>query len=358
MTFVHGMWSIPLKKNCVRLVIGKRCLKRTHSLNIFMDSKQQHKAALDDVNQKGHFVRRESQFRNWISREKIADFAAEPCRYHLYVSLACPWAHRTLIVRKLKGLEPVIGCTVVHYHMDSMGWRFIEPGEKVPFCTPDEINGAKRLRDIYFQVDPGYDGRFTVPLLWDKKRKTIVNNESAEIIRMLNSEFNEFAENPALDLYPAELTSKIDAINGVIYENVNNGVYKAGFARTQEAYEEAVTTLFHELEHLEQILSKSRYLCGNQVTEADIRLFTTLIRFDAVYQYHFKCNLRPLYSFPNLHGFTLDMYQLPGVKETVSFEHIKKHYYMSHPTINPFGIVPMGPKLDFSVSHNRDTQFS
>ncbi|GJQ09826.1 hypothetical protein GpartN1_g1617.t1 [Galdieria partita] len=323
-----------------------------------MERKQQHKAAMDDVNQKGQFVRRESQFRQWISREKSADFAAEPDRYHLYVSLACPWAHRTLIVRKLKGLETVIGCTVVHYHMDGMGWRFVEPGENIPFCTPDEINGAKRLRDIYFQVDPAYDGRFTVPILWDKKKKTIVNNESAEIIRMLNSEFNEYAKNPALDLYPSELASKIDAINSVVYDNVNNGVYKAGFAHTQEAYEEAVTSLFNELEHLEQILSKSRYLCGNQVTEADIRLFTTLIRFDIVYQYHFKCNIRPLYSFPNLHGFTLDMYQLPGVKDTVSFEHIKKHYYTSHPTINPFGIVPVGPELDFSVPHHRDTPFA
>jgi len=323
-----------------------------------MDSNQ-HKSAMDDVTPQGHFVRKESKFRHWISKDKSAPFAAEPNRYHLYVSLACPWAHRVLLVRKLKGLEHILGCTVVHYHMEpGRGWRFVEPGEQVPFCTPDEVNGAKRLADIYFQVEPAYDGRFTVPLLWDKKRKTIVNNESAEIIRMLNSEFNEFAKNPSLDLYPSELASQIDSINSVVYDKVNNGVYKAGFARTQEAYEEAVTALFQQLEQLETILSKSRYLCGNRLTEADIRLFTTLIRFDAVYHYHFKCNLRPLYSFPNLQGFTLDIYQLPGVKDTVSWEHIKKHYYTSHPTINPLGIVPLGPKLDFSVPHDRDTRFS
>eukprot|EP00871_Galdieria_phlegrea_P004680 jgi/Galph1/5212/GphlegSOOS_G3834.1 len=324
---------------------------------VTLNTMKEHKAAMDDVDEKGHFVRKESRFRNWITRDGSSGFPAEAKRYHLYVSLACPWAHRALIVRKLKGLESIITYTVVHYHMGGLGWRFVEEGEQVPFCSPDVVNGASHLRDIYLQVDPEYTGRFTVPLLWDKKKKTVVNNESAEIIRMLNSEFNDFAANPGLNLYPDELSQQIDEINARVYDRVNNGVYKAGFAKTQEAYEEAVVTLFDELDYLEERLSHNRYLCGNKLTEADIRLFTTLIRFDCVYQFHFKCNQRPLYSYHNLQGFTLDIFQHDGIAETVSFEHIKKHYFMSHPTVNPLGIVPIGPKLDFNAKHDRDERF-
>lgn len=302
----------------------------------------------------GRFVRKAPQFRNWITADGSAGpsgeagFKAEPDRYHLYVSLACPWAHRTLIYRALKGLEDMIPISVVHWYMAEDGWTF-QTGDGV---ISDPIHSAKFAHQIYTAAKPNYSGRVTVPILWDKKTSTIVSNESPEIIRMFNSAFDDVGANPG-DFYPVALRSKIDAVNYRIYDTVNNGVYKCGFATTQEAYEEALTPLFDSLDWLEGILAKNRYLTGDTITEADWRLFTTLVRFDPVYVGHFKCNLRRIVDYPNLWGYTRELFQYPGVAETVNFEHIKKHYYASHESINPARVVPVGPDVDFWAPHNR-----
>ena len=302
----------------------------------------------------GRFERSAAQWRDWVTVDgkpaegRSRGFKAEPGRYHLYVSLACPWAHRTLIFRKLKKLEQVISVSIVHHHMGKDGWTFLEEDG----ATGDTLYGFDFLHQIYTRADPNYSGRVTVPVLWDKQEQTIVSNESAEIIRMLNSAFDEWGD-ASLDFYPASLRSQIDEINALVYSNINNGVYRAGFATTQEAYEEAFDDLFSTLDHIEERLSRQRYLVGNRMTEADWRLFTTLIRFDAVYYSHFKCNLRRIADYPNLSNYLRDLFQVPGAAGTVDFPHIKAHYYGSHPTINPTGIVPKGPELDFSEPHDR-----
>lgn len=303
----------------------------------------------------GRFVRSAAQFRNWITADGSAGpsgragFKAEAGRYHLYVSYACPWANRTLIFRKIKGLEKMISLSVVHWHMAEEGWTF-DDGEGV---IADPLFNAAYLRDIYLQANNSYSGRVTVPVLWDKKTNTIVSNESAEIIRMFNSAFDDLGAAEG-DYYPEKLHEDIELLNDRIYDTVNNGVYKAGFATTQEAYEEAVIPLFETLDWLEQRLAKQRYLTGNQITEADWRLFTTLARFDPVYIGHFKCNLKRLVDYPNLWAYTRDLYQQPGVAGTINMHHIKNHYYGSHTTINPSGVVPLGPVLNYNASHSRD----
>ncbi|CAH1387928.1 glutathione S-transferase family protein [Candidatus Nitrotoga sp. M5] len=303
----------------------------------------------------GRFVRSAAQFRNWITADGSAGpsgragFKAEAGRYHLYVSYACPWANRTLIFRKIKGLEKMISLSVVHWHMAEEGWTF-DDGEGV---IADPLFNAAYVREIYLQANKKYSGRVTVPVLWDKKTNTIVSNESAEIIRMFNSAFDNLGATKG-DYYPEKLREDIELLNDRIYDTVNNGVYKAGFATSQEAYEEAVIPLFETLDWLEQRLATQRYLTGNQITEADWRLFTTLTRFDPVYVGHFKCNLKRLIDYPNLWAYTRDLYQQPGVAGTINMHHIKNHYYGSHATINPSGVVPLGPVLDFKAPHFRD----
>lgn len=302
----------------------------------------------------GRFVRGDSQFRNWVMPDGApgpsgeGGFPAEPGRYHLYVSLACPWAHRTLIFRTLKGLEDAIGVSVVHWHMAEQGWTFA-PG---PGCTGDQLYGSDYLHRIYTRARPDYSGRVTVPVLWDKQRRTIVSNESSEIIRMLNSAFDGLGAAPG-DWWPTELREAIAPVNDRVYATVNNGVYRSGFATTQEAYEEAVSELFASLDWLEERLGRQRWLMGDRPTEADWRLFTTLVRFDPVYVGHFKCNLRRLTDYPALWAYARALYQWPGVAPTVDFMHIKRHYYGSHASINPTGIVPMGPVLDWTAPHGR-----
>jgi putative glutathione S-transferase len=309
----------------------------------------------DTKSTKGRFERSKSQFRNWVTADGSAGptgeggFKAEPGRYHLYVSYACPWAHRTLIFRALKKLEDVISVSVVDFLMVEEGWTFYG----TTGSTGDDLYGSKRLYEIYRRADPNYSGRVTVPVLWDKQRQTIVSNESSVIIRMLNTAFNEFGD-ASLDFYPEALAAEIDALNDFIYPNINNGVYRAGFATEQDAYEEAFKQLFAALDTLEDRLSRQRYLTGSSLTEADWRLFTTLLRFDPVYVGHFKCNLRRIADYPNLWNYTRELYQVPGVASTVNMEHIKGHYYRSHKTINPTGVVPMGPEIDFAVPHDRD----
>jgi putative glutathione S-transferase len=305
--------------------------------------------------EKGKFVRTESSFRNWVTKDGSAGpsgdagFSAEPGRYHLYVSYACPWAHRALIFRALKGLEDVISVSVVHPLMPAESWVFGE----YPGATEDHINHAHYLYENYLKADPDFDGLVTVPLLWDKKQETIVNNESSEIIRMFNSAFDDYTQSD-LDFYPESLRKEIDAINDIVYHNINNGVYRAGFATTQSAYDEAFDQLFNAMDELEDLLSKQRYLVGEQLTEADWRLFTTLVRFDAVYYNHFKTNKKRLMDYPNLWGYTRELYQVPGIAETVNMDHIKYHYFGSHQSINPTGIVPNGPEIDFMIPHGRD----
>jgi len=311
------------------------------------------------VSKKGEFQRKESQFRSRVENNESAEFKPEAGRYHLYVSLACPWAHRTLIVRSLKGLEKVISHTVMDWHLDgARGWCFTDAADR-PGCSPDPIHNFERLRQVYEMVKPGYDGNVTVPVLFDKKTNKIVNNESSEIIVMLNSEFNRLAATTAardLNLYPDDLKMAIDAINAWIYTDINNGVYRSGFATSQSAYEEAVTKLFAGLDRVEDILSRSRYLVSNErVTLADVRLFTTLIRFDTVYHGHFKCNIRKLKEYPNLYNYLKDLYQRPEWRHTVNHTHIKQHYMGSHKTINPTGIISVGPPLeDLDAPHDRD----
>jgi putative glutathione S-transferase len=303
----------------------------------------------------GRFQRANALFRHWVTTDGSpgptgeGGFEAEPGRYHLYVSLACPWAHRTLIMRRLKGLEGMIGVSVVHWRMLEQGWSF----EEGPGVIPDPVHGARYMHEVYTAAKPDYSGRVTVPVLWDKARGTIVNNESAEIIRMMNSAFDGVGARPG-DYYPEDLRSEIDSLNARIYDTVNNGVYKAGFATTQQAYEEAVRPLFETLDFLDEHLSSRRYLCGGRLTEADIRLFTTLVRFDPVYVGHFKCNLRRIADYPHLSGYLRDLYQTGGIAQTVDMAHIKSHYYESHKTINPTGIVPLGPLLDLDAPHGRE----
>ena len=302
----------------------------------------------------GHFVRKASQFHSWVTLYGTAGpsgdggFKAESGRYHLYVSLACPWAHRTLIFRALKELEQMISVSVVHWYMAEDGWTFAA-GDGV---LPDTVNDAQLMHEVYTKAMSDYSGRVTVPVLWDKQTKTIVSNESSEIIRMFNSAFDGIGAK-AGDYYPPDMRSETDSLNERIYATVNNGVYQCGFATTQAAYQEAVTPLFDTLDWLEDRLRSKRYLTGDQITEADWRLFTTLIRFDAVYVGHFKCNIRRIADYPNLSEYLRDLYQQPGIAKTVNMEHIKRHYYESHETINPSRVVPQGPVIDFTVPHNR-----
>lgn len=304
---------------------------------------------------KGEFVRSVAGFRNWVTKDGSAGptgegrFKAEAGRYHLYVSHACPWANRTLIFRELKGLNDVISVSVVHPLLESQGWSF----DAYPEATGDQVNGFSYLREAYAASADAYHGSITVPVLWDKQQQTIVSNESSEIIRMLNSAFDDYA-NSDIDYYPESLRNEIDEINDLVYENVNNGVYRAGFATTQLAYDRAFDRLFNALDELEQRLSSQRYLVGNQITEADWRLFTTLVRFDAVYYNYFKTNKKRLIDYPNLWAYTRELYQMPGVAETVNMDHIKYHYFASHRSINPTGIVPKGPDIDFLVPHGRE----
>ncbi|MBR9651112.1 glutathione S-transferase family protein [Thalassovita aquimarina] len=304
----------------------------------------------------GKFVRSTAGFRNWITPDGNAGptgeggFKAESGRYHLYVSYACPWAHRTLIFRALKGLEDHIGISVVHPDMLDDGWSLDQGFDG---ATGDRLYGLSFMRDIYTKADPGISGRVTVPVLWDKKTETIVSNESSEIIRMLNSAFDHITGNHD-DYWPEDLRAAIEPVNARIYDSVNNGVYKAGFATTQSAYDEAVGPLFDSLDWLEERLSTRRYLMGERVTEADWRLFTTLIRFDSVYHLHFKCNRKRLIDYPNLWAYTRELYQWPGVAGTVSFDHIVRHYHYSHDTINPHRIIPINPVLDYGEPHRRD----
>ncbi|MBW8319471.1 MAG: glutathione S-transferase family protein [Rhizobium sp.] len=302
----------------------------------------------------GRFERSKAQFRNWVTVDGSAGptgskgFKAEAGRYHLYVSLACPWAHRTLIFRKLKGLEGLISLSIVDPLMLENGWEFHDRDG----ATVDHLFGSDFLYQIYLKADPAYSGRVTVPVLWDKQTGTIVSNESADIIRMFNTAFNGLTGEGS-DYCPADLRDDIDALNDRIYDAVNNGVYKSGFATTQDAYESAVTPLFAMLDELEERLSTRRYLFGARRTEADWRLFTTLVRFDPVYVGHFKCNIRRIADYPNLAAYVRDLYQTPGVAETVNLRHIKHHYYRSHKTINPTGVVPVGPALDLDRPHGR-----
>ena len=296
----------------------------------------------------GRFIRPTTAYHNAVTADSTSYFPAEAGRYHLYISLACPWAHRTLIFRSLKKLDGIISLSVTAPLYGKTGWEF-DPAQG---GTLDAANDRKTLAEIYLITDPHYTGRVSVPVLWDKKRRTIVNNESSEIIRMLNSAFEAFTD-VHTDYYPEALRDEIDRINDLVYPTVNNGVYRAGFATSQEAYEEAARCIFSTLDQLEELLSRQRYLAGKAITEADWRLFTTLVRFDAVYYSHFKCNLRRIVDYPNLWNYLRDLYQMPGIAATVSLDHIKRHYYGSHRNVNPTGIVPIGPVLDFTLPHDR-----
>ena len=302
----------------------------------------------------GRFKRTDAQFRNWVTADGSAGpngqggFAAEAGRYHLYISHACPWAHRTMIFRAIKGLEDMITVSVVNWYMRGDGWTF-HAGDGV---QPDPLNNAEFMYQVYTAADPEYSGRVTVPVLWDKKNQMIVSNESSEIIRMFNSAFDGIGA-LAGDYYPKALQSTIDGINARVYDTLNNGVYKSGFATTQSAYEDAVVPLFDTLDWLEDLLAKTRYVAGSELTEADWRLFTTLVRFDPVYVGHFKCNLKRIADYANLSNYVRDLYQHNGIAATVHMDHIKNHYYASHDTVNPTGIVPLGPVMDLSAPHNR-----
>jgi putative glutathione S-transferase len=298
----------------------------------------------------GAFVRQQDAFRGWVTADGSSGFPVEAGRYHLYVSFACPWAHRTILVRALLGLEAAIGMTVVDPLRDERGWSFAT----APGLEPDPVNGFTFLSEAYLLADPGYRGRVTVPVLWDKKTATLVSNSDDDIMRMFETEFASLG-NGAYDLYPQALHAVIDELNAIVYETVNDGVYRAGFATSQAAYERGVKDLFATLGDLERRLEVRRYLFGPQLTETDLRLFVTLIRFDAVYYGHFKCNLRRIVDYPNLWGYLRDLYQIPGVAPTVNFDHIKRHYYMTHEEINPTRIVPLGPLLDLSAPHGRET---
>ncbi|MGB0120583.1 MAG: glutathione S-transferase family protein [Solirubrobacterales bacterium] len=300
-----------------------------------------------ETDESGAFVRQQSRFRETVTADGSSGFKAEPDRYHLYVSYACPWASRAIIFRQLKGLEDVISMTVVDPVRDDRGWRFFDE-------QPDPVNGFEFVSEAYLKTDPEFDQRVTVPLLWDKVQNRAVNNESSEIIRMLNTEFDEWAGNPDLDLYPEALRPEIDQLNDRIYASINNGVYRCGFATRQGSYEEAFVELFEALDWIDDILAGRRYLTGDTITEADWRLFVTLIRFDAVYVGHFKCNQRRIADYDNLSGYLRDLYQQPGIADTVNLDHIKRHYYVTHPSINPTRIVPVGPDLDLDSPPARE----
>ena len=306
-------------------------------------------AQFPDEMQDGEFVRQEDAFREWVRADANALYPVESGRYHLYVSYACPWAHRTIIVRALRGLEEAVGMTVVDPVRDERGWAFRDgPGH-----SKDPINGFTFLSEAYFATDPSYRGRVTVPVLWDIKTHRIVSNSDDDIMRMFETEFNSLAKRD-LDLYPPGRRSDIDKLNDVIYHTVNNGVYRAGFATAQRAYERAVRDVFVTLDQLEERLAKQRYLFGTRPLETDWRLFVTLIRFDPVYYVHFKCNVRLIAQYPNLFGYLRDLYQIPGIAATVNFDHIKRHYYLTHPEINPGRIVPLGPLQDLAAPHGRE----
>eukprot|EP00850_Spirogloea_muscicola_P017732 SM000155S01661 [mRNA] locus=s155:247992:249920:+ [translate_table: standard] len=320
--------------------------------------------ALAEMTSDGAFKRGESGYRDFITADGSSGFPAAAGRYHLYISYACPWASRCYAFLKLKGLEDAIGVTScaprwkkTREGQDHMGWPFPSTPGEVPDADPDPLNGAHFIRDLYEMTDKNPKGKFSVPVLWDKEKKTIVNNESAEITRMFNDQFNAFAKRPELDLYPPELRATIDEVNAWVYDAINNGVYKSGFATKQKPYEEAVTALFEALDRCEDILAKQRYLAGDVLTEADVRLFVTLIRFDEVYHNHFRCNRKLIREYPNLFNYTKDMYQQPGIADTVNMMHIKEHYYGSHPSINPFGLVPVGPGIDYNTPHDRAEKF-
>ncbi len=300
------------------------------------------------TDKKGRFQRADSSFRSWVGGED-GRFAATPDRYHLYISWACPWAHRTVITRGLLGLEQTIGLSVVDLYMGKDGWQFTD----APGAVPDSVNGKRFLHQIYSKALADYTGRVTVPVLWDKELNTIVNNESREIMRMFDTAFSDLCTTP-IRLYSEELSAEIERVIDAIYNPINNGVYRAGFAGSQEAYKEAVQHLFEALDHWEEVLSKQRYVTGDRLTEADICMFTTLLRFDPVYVNHFKCNLRQLKEYPNLFNFVKEIYQLPGVAELCNFEHIKGHYFTSHESVNPKGIIPLGPIVDLASPHNRE----
>jgi putative glutathione S-transferase len=308
----------------------------------------------------GEYQRKASQFRHWITRDGSqgpsgqAGFKAQADRYHLYVSLACPWAHRTLIFRQLKGLQDLITVSVVHPDMHDKGWSFNhdEESAKLYGTTGDCLYQDNFIAEKYLAQDPNYSGVNSVPILWDKKTKVIVNNESSEIIRMFNNAFNDITGN-TIDLYPEHLREKIDAVNELVYQSINNGVYKTGFATTQTAYDKHVNALFIALEHLDEKLSKQRYLTGNEITEADWRLWVTLVRFDSVYHTHFKCNLKLIEQYSHLYNFMLELYQIPNIAKTFNEAHIKRHYYASHFSLNPYGIVPISHKQDWTIAHNR-----
>ena len=329
----------------------KRLKREEDFMGLLVDG-EWHDEWYDTKKSGGRFIRSDSQFRNWITKDGSpgptgeGGFKAEPNRYHLYVSYACPWASRTLIMRSLKGLSDIISVSAVHPLMAENGWTF----EDGPGVVKDPIHNAKYMHEIYTHVEPEYSGRVTVPVLYDKKTDKIVNNESSEIMRMFNSAF-EGLESNDYDFAPEELLDEIDEMNDFVYDTINNGVYKSGFATEQDVYEEEVTKLFDALDKLEAHLETNEYLVGGKITEADWRLFTTLVRFDPVYHGHFKCNLRQLMDYKNLWRYTRELYNWPGVKETVNFNHIKEHYYMSHDTINPNKIVPKGPKIDWSLDY-------
>jgi putative glutathione S-transferase len=312
----------------------------------------------DEQTKSGEFQRQQDAFREWISNDGSTSYPAAADRYHLYVSLACPWASRTVILRKLKGLEDAIGMTIVDPIRDQEGWAFRDPSGKippgVPFESTDSINGFQFLSEAYKATNPDYDERVTVPVLWDKQTKKIVNNCEDDICRMFNDRFNDFVQNKDVDFFPREIGNEHAKLASFLHDNVNNGVYRAGFATRQRPYEIACRKLFEALDELEERLSKSRYLFGNRTLEADWRLFCTLIRFDVVYHGHFKCNLRRIIDYPNLQGYLMDLYQQPGITDTVNFDHIKRHYYMTHTQINPTRIVPIGPVLDLGKPHNRE----
>jgi putative glutathione S-transferase len=322
-------------------------------MSLMIDGEIQ-KEWLESELEDGAFVRRDSQFRHWITPDGSpgptgeGGFAAEADRYHLYVSYACPWAQRTLIYRQLKGLQDFISVSVVHPDMGDEGWKFAS----FPGATEDHLHGSDFMHQLYRRADPHYSGIVTVPVLWDKQRDTIVNNESAEIIRMFNSAFNAQTGNE-IDYYPETLREEIDALNAVIYDTINNGVYACGFAQKQAVYEAAFDKLFASLDKLEQRLAGQRYLTGLQITEADLRLLPTLLRFDPVYVGHFKCNLRRIADYPQLSNYMRELYQLPGIAETFNLQHVKRHYYASHESINPTRIVPKGPELNYDAPHDR-----
>lgn len=314
---------------------------------MMIDGKWQKESYQKD--KKGRFLRNPTTFRDKVTADGSSGFKAEPGRYHLYVSLACPWAHRTLIMGRLKGLEEIISLSIVDPIMADEGWEFSNFSGSIP----DSVNNVSYLREIYALADSNYTGRVTVPILWDKEKNTIVNNESREIIRMFDLEFEAFAKNQT-SFYPKDLRKEIDKTIEVIYEPINNGVYRTGFATSQEAYLEALIELFEALDYWEEVLGNRKYLCGDRLTEADICLFTTLLRFDPVYYVHFKCNLRHIWDYPNLWNYLKDLYQRPEIKPTCNINHIKIHYYKSHPHINPSGIVAKGPLIDLDSPHNRN----